>query len=350
MKQKTQEDTSNTSTAKYSPRQLGNYYLIRRLGTGGFADVFLGEHIYLKTRVALKVLQTHVQSQDMQQFLTEARTISLLHHPHIIRVFEFGVDGTTPFLVMEYAPNGTLRQECPQGQCVPLPTIISYVKQIASALQYAHVHGVIHRDVKPENMLLGREKEVVLSDFGIAVAAHRTISLKTLDAAGTPHYMALEHIHGKPRPASDQYALAVVVYEWLCGRRPFHGDTMQVLYQQTHSMPPSLHTIVPTISLEVERVVLQALDKDPQHRFSSIEAFAQALEWAEQRHTGRMMSRSCLYSGHAFPVTAVAWSPDGTRILSADCRECVHLCVLAPLLWIIRNFRAQLYGVQNTLS
>ena len=112
MKQKTQEDTSNTSTAKYSPRQLGNYYLIRRLGTGGFADVFLGEHIYLKTRVALKVLQTHVQSQDMQQFLTEARTISLLHHPHIIRVFEFGVDGTTPFLVMEYAPNGTLRQEC----------------------------------------------------------------------------------------------------------------------------------------------------------------------------------------------------------------------------------------------
>ena len=305
-------------------RQLGNYHLIRRLGTGGFADVYLGEHMYLKTRVALKVLRTPIQSQEMQQFLAEARTISSLHHSHIIRVFDFEVDYGTPFLVMDYAPNGTLRLVCPRGYRLHFPDILSYVKQTAAALQYAHAHGVIHRDVKPENMLLGRNKGILLSDFGIAVSVHRTVSLKTLDTVGTPHYMAPEHILGKPRFASDQYALGVVVYEWLCGRRPFQGDMMQVLYQQTNSSPPPLHTIVPTISPEIERVVLQALDKYPQRRFASVEAFAMALEQAGQRHTRQTVHRRT-YRGHAFPVTALAWSPDGKSILSADYGECFHI-------------------------
>ncbi len=297
---------------------LGNYRLIRRVGTGGFADVYLAEHVYLKTYAAIKVLRPHARPQDMHQFLEEARTISWLHHPLILRVFDFGIETSTPFLVMEYAPNGTLRQVCPRGYRLHLPTIISYVKQIAAALQYAHTHGVIHRDVKPENMLVGRNKEVLLSDFGIAVVAHRTISLKTLAAVGTPHYMAPEHIFGKPRPASDQYALGVVVYEWLCGRRPFHGESMQVLYQHMHYVPPPPRAIVPTISPEVERVVLQALSKYPQHRFSSIEAFARALEHAGQRLTGKTVHR-CPYRGQAPPVTALAWSPDGKQLTLDRC-------------------------------
>src|SRR5712692_4311459 len=117
-------------------QQLGNYRLIRLLGQGGFADVYLGEHIYLKTPAAIKLLQTRLANDDLQSFLNEARSIANLVHPNIVRVLEFGVEGSTPFLVMDYAPNGTLRQLHPRGTRLPLATVVSYVKQIASALQY----------------------------------------------------------------------------------------------------------------------------------------------------------------------------------------------------------------------
>jgi len=238
-----------------------------------------------------------------------------------VRVPDFGIEGTTPFLVMDYAPKGTLRQAHLRGSALPLPQVVTYVKQIAAALQYAHDAKLIHRDVKPENMLLGSHGEVLLSDFGIAVAAHHTSSLKTLDHAGTPPYMAPELIQGKPRPASDQYALGIVAYEWLCGERPFQGD--QVLYQQIVVPPPPLHEKIPTIPPAVEQVVLRALAKDPQQRFASIEAFATALEQAAQQLYGG--SALCTYSGHNHRVCALAWSPDGAWIASTDLARQIHL-------------------------
>ncbi len=152
-------------------QQLGNYRLIRLLGQGGFAEVYLGEHIYLDTSAAIKVLHTQLDSDEVESFRAEARTIARLVHPHIVRVLDYGVEGKTPFLVMDYAPNGTLRKRYPKGVPLPLSTIVSYVTQLADALQYAHEQKVIHRDVKPENMLLDRRNEVLLSDFGIALVA-----------------------------------------------------------------------------------------------------------------------------------------------------------------------------------
>jgi len=157
--------------ADWVGQQLGNYRLIRMLGEGGFAEVYLGEHIHLGTKAAIKVLHTQLTSDDVDKFRDEARTIANLIHPNIVRVLEFGIEGKTPFLVMDYAPNGTLRQKHPKGVPLPLPTIVNYVKQIAEALQSAHEEKFIHRDVKPENMLLGRRGEVLLSDFGIALVA-----------------------------------------------------------------------------------------------------------------------------------------------------------------------------------
>src|SRR6266516_5223893 len=107
----------------------------------------------------------------MEKFRTEARTIARLEHPHILRVLDFGIDGYTPYLVMNYAPNGTLRQRHPKGSILPLATIISYVRQLTEALQYAHQQKLIHRDIKPENMLLGRHNEILLSDFGFVLIA-----------------------------------------------------------------------------------------------------------------------------------------------------------------------------------
>ena len=143
-------------------QQFGNYRFMRLLGEGGFADVYLGEHLHLGTQAAIKVLHTQLTSDDVEQFRSEARTIARLEHPNIIRVLDFGIEGKTPYLVMSYASNGTLRQNHGKGVSLPLATVVSYVRQVANALQYAHDQKVIHRDVKPENMLLGGRHEVLL--------------------------------------------------------------------------------------------------------------------------------------------------------------------------------------------
>lgn len=134
-----------------------------------------------------------------------------------------------PFLVMDYLPHGTLRQRYPKGKRVPLATVGTFVDQIADALQYTHDQRLIHRDVKPENMLIGPRQEIVLSDFGIAAIAHNTTSRTAQEALGTIPYMAPEQIQAQARPASDQYALGVVVYEWLCGGVPLMGPSPRSL-------------------------------------------------------------------------------------------------------------------------
>src|SRR6266581_2260442 len=154
----------------------------------------------------------------------------------------------------------------PRGISSPLAQVVSYVKQVAAALQYVHEQKFIHRDVKPENILAGRYEEVLLSDFGLADLAHSSASLSTQEAIGTLPYMAPEQIEGHPRPASDQYALGVVVYEWLCGCRPFEGSVSEVMVQQLTMPPPPLHERDPTIPTELEQVVLQALAKAPKKR------------------------------------------------------------------------------------
>ncbi|HTK06438.1 MAG TPA: serine/threonine-protein kinase [Ktedonobacteraceae bacterium] len=265
----------------YIGRQLGNYRLTRLLGKGSFAQVYLGEHIYLGTPAAMKVLSTQM-ADDLDVFRTEARTIARLIHPNIVRVLEFGVEGTIPFLVLDYAPNGTLRQYYPKGVPLPLPTVVSYVKQIAEALAYAHGEKLIHRDVKPENILLGRNNELLLSDFGIALMAQTMHDQNMQNVAGTLAYMAPEQIQGNPRQASDQYSLGIIVYEWLTGERPFNGSFNEIISQQLSVLPRPLRAKVPTIAPAVEQVVLMALEKNPDRRFNNIRAFAFALELASQ--------------------------------------------------------------------
>lgn len=258
-------------------QQLGNYTLEHLLGWGGFADVYLGRHIHLNTLAAIKVLHGQLPAEDVEQFLQEARTLVRLDHPHIVRVLDFGIADNAPYLVMTYAPNGTVRQLYPKGSILPLAKIVSYAIQVASALQYLHDQKLIHRDIKPENLLLGAKHEILLSDFGTALLV-QTVNMQGVQGlAGTVTYMAPEQLQGHPRAASDQYGLAVVVYEWLCGQSPFKGSFTELSTQHVLSQPPSLQTKNPAISPEVEQVVMTALAKDPQQRFGSVRAFAQAL-------------------------------------------------------------------------
>ena len=259
-------------------QQLGNYQLLKLIGRGGFADVYLGEHVRLGNQAAIKVLQTRLESEDIESFQQEARTIGRLAHPNIVRVFDFAVQDGTPFLAMDYAPNGTLRQRHGRGVKLPVETMLVYVKQMADALHYAHEQKVIHRDIKPENMLIGRLDDILLSDFGIAVVSQSSRYQTSNEMVGTVGYMAPEQIQGQPRPASDQYALGIVVYEWLAGERPFNGGVTEVATQQLVMAPPPLRSKVPDLSPAIEEVVMTTLAKDPSQRFASVRAFANALE------------------------------------------------------------------------
>ena len=267
-------------------QQLGNYRLLRLLGHGGFADVYLGEHVYLQSQAALKLLHSRLSEEAAARFVTEARTLVRLSHPHIVRVLDFAVHEGLPFLVMEYAPGGTLRMRHPGGSRLPLATIVSYVRQVASALQYAHEQHLMHRDVKPENLLLGAREEVLLADFGLAMLAptsSRSTQAMEPSLNGTTAYLAPEQLQGKPQPASDQYALGVVVYEWLCGRRPFGGSPIKIAMQQLSIPPASLREQAPELPPAVEEVVLRALAKEPRLRFACVQDFANALQQAAQQ-------------------------------------------------------------------
>src|SRR5438876_9276411 len=170
--------------ADHLGQQFGNYRLVSVLGQGGYAEVYLGQHVRLDLQAAIKVLHTHLTGSEAEHFQQEAQTIARLAHPSIVRVFDFDVQEGVPFLVMDYAPNGSLRQRYPWRILAPIPQIVSSVKLVAAALQYAHDKKFIHRDVKPENMLIGQHQEVLLSDFGIATIAHNTSSFNA-SAQGT---------------------------------------------------------------------------------------------------------------------------------------------------------------------
>ncbi len=164
---------------------------------------------------------------------------------------------------------------------MPLFTVVEYAAQVASALQYAHDQHLVHRDVKPENMLLKDDRIILLSDFGIATTAHSTHSLSPKQGiSGTVPYMAPEQLDGKPRSASDQYALGVVVYEWLAGRCPFQGTAVEVAMQHALKTPPSLVKQVSELPKELEAVLFKALAKDHKERFASMQAFITALQHA----------------------------------------------------------------------
>jgi serine/threonine protein kinase len=260
-------------------QQLGAYRLIQLLEKSETAEIYLGEHTAFATLVALKILQVSLPQQNIPAFSREAQTLLGLIHPNIVRMLDFGVQDGTPFLAMEYVARGSLPQNYAPGTRLNPASVLSLVKQTANALHYAHDQNIIHGNVKPENILLGTDDEALLSDFGIASISH---------VRNTPHvpqpipttrspYMAPEQLTGRPQPASDQYALAVIAYEYLEGSHPFQSNSSVLNDQQLQvsSTPP-----LQEISSEVATVLKIALESDPTRRFNSIQAFARALEVA----------------------------------------------------------------------
>lgn len=266
--------------------RFGNYHLRQLLGRKGCTEVYLGEDLHQHTQVAIKLLHGRREQDEATNFLIQACTLTELHHPHIVSVLDYGIEDDLSFLVMDYAPHGSLRERHVKGTRLPPDVVLRYARQIADALHYVHQRNLVHRDVKPHNMLLGDDNRVMLSDFGIAVVSHSLASIHSelSDFEGTVPYAAPEQLLGKPRRGSDQYALGIVIYEWLSGDWPFSGSFDEIAHHHLFTPPPLFKARGVELPPAVEQVVMQALEKDPIARFATIGQFVEALEAAIKQH------------------------------------------------------------------
>ncbi len=285
--------------------QIGRYRFIRKLGSGGMGEVYLAEDARIGQQIAIKVIQSEASPysnidatiQATRLFQREAMAIARLDHPHILPLFDYGeasINGTTlSYLVMPFRREGSLvdwlgRRGSPE--LLSPQDVAHIVSQTADALQHSHDHQIIHQDIKPSNLLIRETKEapnrpdMLLTDFGIAKFTTAT-SITSQVIRGTPTYVAPEQWAGRPVPATDQYALAVMAYELLTGRPPFQGGTMQLMYQHLSIQPQAPSTFNAALPADVDTVFLHALAKEPSKRFASIAAFAQAFRQSVQ-HAG----------------------------------------------------------------
>jgi len=289
--------------------------------------VYRGERIELGRPVAVKFLHPWIASQKAfrSRFETEARAMSRLNHPNCVSVMDFGVEGSSPYLVMDFVAGGTLRQLLERGRLSP-PRAVAIARQLLAGVAHAHAQGIIHRDLKPENLMLGDSAgladHVRILDFGLAKLRDGPAMTSGL-AIGTPSYMSPEQA-GAPGDIdgrTDIYALGVVLFEMLAGHKPFVSEKIaDILLMHRDSPPPSLRATVPEagISLELEHVVNRAMAKTPEARFSTAVTFAQALdrvpEAAAARSAGHFPSASSMETAAAAAAVASA----GVTIADGD--------------------------------
>ena len=251
--------------------RLGNYELRRRLGEGGMAQVYLARDVRLGRDVAVKVLDRKLADRPgfRERFMREARVAAALDHPNIVPLFDFG-DAESLYLVMPYVSGGSLQDLLPRAP-LPIGEVVTYGSQIADALEYAHQRKVVHRDVKPANMLLHADGRLMLSDFGLAKvvnATHKLQAPRNRPDAGTPEYMAPEQVVGNSDSRSDIYGLGVVLYLLLTGRLPFSGTSShEVMQAHLYKEPAPVRHYNPSIPAAMEAVVMRAMAKQPAERF-----------------------------------------------------------------------------------
>jgi serine/threonine protein kinase len=262
---------------------LGQYQLLEQIGRGGTATVYKAYQPSLDRYVAVKVLPAYLALEPgfAARFEREARAVAKLDHPHILPVYDFGREGDLTYIVMKYVEAGALKERL--GEPLDLKTALEIIAQVGEALDYAHQEGVVHRDVKPSNVLMDRGSWALLTDFGLAKVAEASVGLtKTGVGVGTPAYMSPEQGQGIAVDGrSDVYSLGVMLYEMLTGRVPYEAETpMAVAIKHITAPLPSPREVNPDIPEPVEQVVLKALAKDPADRYQSVGQMLEALRQA----------------------------------------------------------------------
>lgn len=258
----------------------GRYRIVRKLGAGGMADVYLAHDEVLGRRVAVKVLLSRFadDEQFVERFRREARAAAALNHPNIVSVYDRGTVDHTYYIVMEYLQGETLKDMIRRRGRLAPEEAIAFALQLLSAVQYAHEHGVIHRDIKSQNIMVDQDGRVRVTDFGIARAGDPSMT-EVGSVLGTAQYLAPEQAKGQPADErSDIYAVGIVLYEMLTGGVPFRGDSaVSVALKHVNELPAEPRALVPDLPPALNQVVLKALAKNPERRYASAQQFARDL-------------------------------------------------------------------------
>jgi serine/threonine-protein kinase len=318
--------------------KLGQYEVQDFIGQGAMGLVYRAYHVQLERTGAVKVLQAIAPDPDTTaRFRHEAQAIAQLRHPNILNVYDFGEYQGTPYMIVEYVPGGSLANRLGEGQ-IDQAAALKYLRGIASGLDYAHEHGIVHRDVKPANVLLEKDNTPVLADFGLAKLLQGS-SLKSMTGVttGTPAYMAPEQVAGsRVGPAADRYSLATIAYEMLTGVIPFDGEgLLELLYAQVHRepLPPSSRNT--SLQPKVDAVIMRGLAKDPAARWQTCTEFVDALSAALTHSSEPAVTRTMVMApaGVASTMnlaTATPAPPAPTYVDSEDSAATVGVAFPSP--------------------
>jgi serine/threonine-protein kinase len=297
--------------------QVGRYRILSIIGSGGMGQVYTALDPALDRPVALKVLSEALGGDPdfRERFFREAKAVGRLNHPHIVQVYDIGEEARVLWIAMQLVDGGSLRDRIQEGP-MPLDTVETVLRQLASALDYAHGIGLVHRDVKPDNVLLTRDASAVrLGDFGIVKGIDRRSELTQTGAfIGTPKYSAPEAILGRDVDRrADIYSLGIVAYEMLTGRTPFSGGATEVIAAHLRDAPPSPRDARPEVPSALAAAVLRALEKEPDARFASAGQFVD-VAFGDRSSTGRPAHRPTARRGFLERVwDAFRWQADETR-------------------------------------
>lgn len=260
------------------------YKIKSTIGGGGMANVYLADDTILDREVAIKVLRLEYANDEefIARFDREAKAATSLSHPNVVNIFDVGEEDHILYMVMEYVDGLTLKEYIQQYGPVEVEEALSIMKQITAAIAHAHANDLVHRDIKPQNILIDSYGQVKVTDFGIAVALSATSLTKTNSILGSVHYLSPEQARGGlATKKSDIYSLGIVLYELLTGRMPFSGETpVSIALKHLQNDPPSVKTFNPSIPQSVENIVLRATAKDPFHRYENVYEMNDALETA----------------------------------------------------------------------
>ena len=290
---------------------LGKYTLGALLGQGGMGAVYRSHHPLLNRPVAIKVMLANIAAdpQAHQRFLREAQVVAVLSHPNIVNIFDVDVQDGQPYIVMDFAPGGSLAARLQAGP-IALDETLRLAIPLADALAYAHSQGLIHRDLKPANVLLRPDGSPVLADFGLArpIIGDSAAQITATGAVmGTLAYMAPEQFSGQPADArSDIYAFGVMLYEMLTGRVPFQGDSAQIMYGHLQQQPAPPRQLNPALPDAIERLILRLLAKNPDMRPQSAAELAAELRALQSTGAaiGPTMALSSQYVGQMVSTSA----------------------------------------------